>query len=130
MEDDADRTEKAQPVQPTLSSMQRTPRKLSKPYAKLIVLYLLYFCEAVPSLLDFQGSESFYSKENSLLQVYSSALASKVSSLIIKKSDILQKLVTHVPDIIVNRLMDSKMEPPTMEKTCGVLVFADVSGYH
>ena len=84
----------------------------------------------MPSVLDFQGSESFYSKENSLLHVYSSALASKVSSLMIKKSDVLQKLVTHVPDIIVNRLMDSKMEPPTMEKTCGVLVFADVSGYH
>ena len=40
----------------------------------------------------------------------------------------LRQLVTHVPDLVVNRLMDSKMEPPIMEDTHGVLVFADVSG--
>ena len=40
----------------------------------------------------------------------------------------LKQLVTHVPDLVVNRLMDSKMEPPTLEKNYGVLVFADVSG--
>ena len=86
-----------------------------------------------PSTLDFQGCESFLSSEdNSLLpvlRVYSSAMASKMSLLATaKRSELLQRLVTHVPDLVVNRLMDSKMEPPTLEKNYGVLVFADVSG--
>ena len=40
----------------------------------------------------------------------------------------LRQLITHVPDLVVNRLMDSKMEPPILEKTYGILAFADVSG--
>ena len=56
-------------------------------------------------------------------------MASKMSLLTTaKRSDMLKQLVTHVPDLVVNRLMDSKMEPPTLEKNYGVLVFADVSG--
>ena len=44
------------------------------------------------------------------------------------RAERLKKLVTHLPDMIVNRLMESKKEPPALEKTYGVIVFADVSG--
>lgn len=77
------------------------------------------------------GNDSYHtldSENDALLRVYSSTLASKMSLLPTKKTEMLQRLVTHVPDLIVNRLMDSKTEPPTMEKNYGVLVFADVSG--
>ena len=77
--------------------------------------------------------ESFHSingENNPLLDVSSSSNTptSRVSLLSAKRDDRLRQLVTHVPDLVVNRLMDSKMEPPIMEKTHGVLVFADVSG--
>ena len=55
-------------------------------------------------------------------------MASRMTLLTAKRTEMLQQLVTHVPDLIVNRLMDSKMELPTMERNYGVLVFADVSG--
>ena len=80
---------------------------------------------------DLQESESLFGSdgdENSLLRVYSYDMASRMSLLTDKKTDILKHLLTHVPDLIVNRLMDSKTEPPAIEKIHGVLVFADVSG--
>ena len=83
-------------------------------------------------MADLQGYESFGtigSEDNPLLRAYSSAVAaSRLSLLATKRSEKLLQLVTHVPDLIVNRLMDSEMEPPTLEKNYGVLVFADVSG--
>ena len=78
-------------------------------------------------MTDLRGCESFHAIEgtnNSLLRTYS---ASRLS-LMAKKSEVLQQLVTHVPDLTVNRLMDSEMELPTLEKNHGVLVFVDVSG--
>ena len=55
-------------------------------------------------------------------------MASTMSLLSTKRGDMLRQLITHVPDLVVNRLMDSKMEPPILEKTYGILAFADVSG--
>ena len=81
-------------------------------------------------MFDFQG-ESFHTidgEDNPLLRVYSTTMASRMSLLATKRADMLLQLVTHVPDLVVNRLMDSKMEPPILEKTYGVLAFADVSG--
>ena len=78
------------------------------------------------------GWDSFHnieSADNAFFREHSSAKASARMSLATAKwSAKLQQLVTHVPDLIVNRLMDSEMEPPTLEKNYGVLVFADVSG--
>ena len=56
------------------------------------------------------------SVDNSLLRTYSS---SRMSLMTAKRSELLQQLVIHVPDSIVNRLMDSEMEPPTLEKNYG-----------
>ena len=81
--------------------------------------------------MDFEGVESFHTiegEDNPLLRVYSSTMASRMSLLATKRGDMLLQLVTHVPDLVVDRLMDSKTEPPLMEKTHGVLAFADVSG--
>ena len=40
----------------------------------------------------------------------------------------LREPITHVPDLVVNRLIDSKVEPPIMETYYGVLMSVDVSG--
>ena len=83
------------------------------------------------SATDFQGAESFHMMEgedNPLLRVYSSTMASRMSLLATKRGDMLRQLVTHVPDLVVDHLLDSTAEPPVLEKSYGVLVFADVSG--
>ena len=98
------------------------------------LLYIIYqrtLFEA--STTDFQICESFHTicgQENSLLHMYTSSygMASTMSLLSTKRGDMLRQLITHVPDLVVNRLMDSKMEPPILEKTYGILAFADVSG--
>jgi len=53
---------------------------------------------------------------------------SRISLQTSNRAERLQKLVTHLPDMIVNRLMECKKDPPALEKTNGVIVFADVSG--
>ena len=88
-------------------------------------------CSIEVCATDFQRSESFHTieeKESPLLRVYSSIMATRVLSLPTKKNDMLRQLVTHVPDFILNRLLDSKMEPPVMEKQYGTVMIADVSG--
>jgi len=131
MENGANCTQQSQTGLASLSLRRLISRKFGKPLIfVLIVLYdaLLFLA----STTNFSGGDSLRNvtegDENSLLRVYSSSMASRMTLLTAKRTEMLQQLATHVPDLIVNRLMDSKMELPTMERNYGVLVFADVSG--
>jgi len=65
---------------------------------------------------------------NPLPRIYSSSTSSRINMQTSNRAERLKKLVTHLPDMIVNRLMESKKGLPALEKIYGVMVFADVSG--